>query len=229
MPRRAALTLIEIVVVMAILVAIAALATPALLGVLKGQQLRSAAETLRIDWMRAHNTAMKTGRMQVFRYQVGGNQYKIAPWVAEDDALEAASQPVAVNGFAPPPGSVMSGGGDASAAKTDENGEPLEPGVTSRKLPEGTTFMAGDAKADTRSIRIIDAFQQANRNDAEWSRPILFYPDGTCSDAVVFLAGPRDESVQIDLRGMTGSATISDSMPLPAGSAKSAADAVPTP
>ena len=46
--------------------------------------------------------------------------------------------------------------------------------------------------------------------ESEWSRPILFYPDGTTSDAFVVVANENERGIQVNLRGMTGTATLSD-------------------
>jgi len=43
----------------------------------------------------------------------------------------------------------------------------------------------------------------------EWSQPVLFCPDGTCSSAQVQLRNDRGWSVRLSLRGMTGVATVS--------------------
>jgi prepilin-type N-terminal cleavage/methylation domain-containing protein len=43
----------------------------------------------------------------------------------------------------------------------------------------------------------------------EWSQPILFCPDGTCSNAQIQLRNERGWSVRVALRGMTGVATVS--------------------
>jgi hypothetical protein len=51
-------------------------------------------------------------------------------------------------------------------------------------------------------------------NQAEgWSRPILFYPDGSTSTAVVTLTNPTLGKVVIRLRGITGDVTVSEVLP----------------
>jgi len=37
-----------------------------------------------------------------------------------------------------------------------------------------------------------------------WSQPIMFYPDGTTSDASVLVANSSDETIRVTLRGLTG-------------------------
>ena len=99
--KRRGFTLIEVLLVLAILVVVAAAATPALRGVLRDAALKNAAETVRIHWTRAHVKAMKTGRIQVFRFEQDGTRFTVQPWAAADDQIEAAPS---VQGFGTPGG-----------------------------------------------------------------------------------------------------------------------------
>jgi hypothetical protein len=44
----------------------------------------------------------------------------------------------------------------------------------------------------------------------QWSQPLLFYPDGTSSQAKVTVANERGQAVQVTLRKLTGLATVSE-------------------
>jgi prepilin-type N-terminal cleavage/methylation domain-containing protein len=188
--RRTGFTLIEILLVLAIIVAVAALSAPVLRGVIQDTRLRAAGETVRTEWTRAHVKAMKTGRIQVFRYELGGTKYSVQPWIAGDDALESNAQ--ATSSFDPPEKQDSANRGEGS------------------ELPEGTMFVGGDAVVESRSISIEQAAADATQFQAEWSRPILFYPDGSTSDAFVLIANERDVGVRVELRGMTGTATLGE-------------------
>jgi prepilin-type N-terminal cleavage/methylation domain-containing protein len=188
--RHSGLTLLEILLVLAILVAVAAAAAPAFRGVLQDAELRSAADSVRTEWTRAHVRAMKTGRIQVFRYELGGRKYTLQPWIAGDDALEGNES--ADTGFGAP-----------SPSEDTVVGDGYE-------LPEGTHFAAGDAQQESRSLAIEQAASDATSFSGEWSRPILFYPDGTSSDAFVLIGNERKVAVRIELRGMTGAAKVGD-------------------
>src|SRR5687768_9399877 len=96
---RRAFTLVEMLLVLAILVVVAAVVLPSFYRSLRDSTLRSAAEKVRTEWNRAHIKAMKTGRIQVFRFQPGGRKFQIEPYQAADDELNAAG---GVNTFAPP-------------------------------------------------------------------------------------------------------------------------------
>jgi prepilin-type N-terminal cleavage/methylation domain-containing protein len=194
------LTLLEILIVLALLVVLAAVTMPALSGTLRKQRLVSAAEEVRAEWMRAHIKAMKTGRIHVFRFQVGERHYEVAPWVAADDAIEAApsaASPIA--GFS----SASTAAGDSAASAPDDD---LGPG-----LPEGIIFVGGDVQADSRALAIEEIMSAAPAvGTTQWGPPILFYPDGTSSDAFVVVANEQSEAVRVDLRGLTGLATVGE-------------------
>ena len=193
--RRKAFTLIEMLLVLAIIVAIAALAAPAMRGLIQSARLRAAADTVRTEWTRAHVKAMKTGRIQVYRYELGGAKYSVQPWIAGDDAIES-STPMA-----------------AGFEVADETQDSANVGEGD-ELPEGTMFVSGDAAAESRSLAIEQTAMDATQFESEWSRPILFYPDGTTSDAFVVVANENKVGIQVNLRGMTGTATLSEVMKL---------------
>lgn len=192
--RKSGLTLIEILLVLAILVVVAAAALPAFRGVMQDAELTSAGDSIRTEWTRAHVRAMKTGRIQVFRYELGGRKYTVQPWIAGDDALEGNE-------------SADTGFGAASPEADTVRGEGFE-------LPEGTLFAAGNAQQESRSLAVEQAAADATQFAGEWSPPILFYPDGSTSDAYVLIGNEREVAVKVELRGMTGAAKMSDVMAL---------------
>jgi len=190
--RKPAFTLIEVLLVLAILVVVAAAAAPALRGVMRDAALKNAAETVRIHWTKAHVKAMKTGRIQVFRFEQDGARFTVQPWAAADDEIEAAPS---VQGF---------------GTEEEETASPRLDESSAVSLPEGTKFIAGAAAVQGRSQAIEQDIQDANRFEADWSQPILFYPDGSTSDAWVIVGNEREVGIRVDLRGMTGTATLGD-------------------
>jgi prepilin-type N-terminal cleavage/methylation domain-containing protein len=188
--HRQAYTLLELLLVLAVLVVLAATAMPALRGVMRDWELQSAADTVRTEWTRAHVKAMKSGRIQVFRYELGGRKYTIQPFIAGDDALESSST-------------------GADAFGIESAGEESDAGLE-RELPEGTSFAAGDALAESRSLSIEQEALNQTRFQSEWSRPILFYPDGSASDAFVVVGSEREVGLRVDLRGMTATASVGE-------------------
>lgn len=190
-------TLLELLIVLALIVILAGLSLPAFTGTIRSQRLRSAAESVRTEWMRAHIQAMKTGRIHVYRFQDGDRRFEIVPWVAPDDALEssatagAPSMPIAM----------------ATASGTAAGGVELEEGPG---LPEGVIFVGGEAQSDSRALSVEEAMSGSVGSDGQWGPPILFYPDGSASDAYVIVANDFQQAVRIELRGLTGLATVGD-------------------
>src|SRR5436190_6028759 len=153
-------TLMELLLVLGIIVIAAAAVAPSFRGVMRSAALKAAANAVRAELTRAHVHAMKTGRIQVFQYELGGAKYKVEPYIGGDDALES------------PDGDPNS----ANAAPPTTSVGQLPPGQ--RALPEGTKFAAGDAAVESRSERVEQELSSAGGSGVTWSRPILFYPDG---------------------------------------------------
>ena len=98
----------------------------------------------------------------------------------------------------------------APGTKVDENGNPDS---DRHRLPEDISFVAGDARSESRAMKIEQTIIESERN-VQWSRPILFYPDGSTSDAFVVVGSPQQIGVRIDLRGLTGTAKVSEISPV---------------
>jgi Tfp pilus assembly protein FimT len=184
----------ELLLVLAVLVAIGAMVYPALRGPMEDQRLRKAADGIRAQWARARVMAMKTGQIYAFRYQLGNGLYGVEPW--EAGALEIETSPLAET-EAP----TMS---QSTAARAQFG--PL--GTPDVRLPEGITFFTGQTVLDTRGQEVADGQQNLGRAD-NTAQSIVFYPDGTSSDATLVLTNQRFY-VQLQLRGLTGLSRSSD-------------------
>jgi prepilin-type N-terminal cleavage/methylation domain-containing protein len=193
-PRQRGLTLLELLLVLALIVIVFALAIPSLTSALGSQRLKKAADLVRSSLSRARVEAMRSGQIQAFRFQVGGNRYATVTWHAEgyvttDEDAEFAEGPTAPSGLA------------FDRQNTDE-------------LPEGVTFLVEAQVIDARAVAFAEEDSATagltGDLDTTWSTPILFYPDGTASDARVFLASDRGWAVPIDLRGLTGIARVGE-------------------
>ncbi|MGI8979175.1 MAG: prepilin-type N-terminal cleavage/methylation domain-containing protein [Pirellulaceae bacterium] len=184
-----AFTLVEMLLVLAILVVVAAVVLPSFYRSLRDSTLRSAAEQVRTEWNRAHIKAMKSGRIQVFRFQPGGRKFQIEPYQAADDELNGVG---GVNTFAPPP-----------VPQGNENEE------SGTQLPEGITFLEGMTAEEERAKAVEEAMGMGG-GGGDWSKPILFYPDGVSSDAWLVVADQHNSAIRVELRGLTGLAVLGD-------------------
>src|SRR5215207_9174862 len=124
MKRDRGYTLIEMLLVLAVLVMVAAISAPAMTGMMRRANLTAAGDAVRTDFTRAHVKAMKTGRIQVFRYELAGRNYRVQPWIGGDDSLETnLTDTTASAGLA-----------------ADVEGAPLADTGEEKQLPEGTSF-----------------------------------------------------------------------------------------
>ena len=48
------------------------------------------------------------------------------------------------------------------------------------------------------------------QSDTTWSRPIMFYPDGSAGDAYIVVGNEHNSSIRIDLRGMTAAVRVGE-------------------
>jgi len=173
--------------VLAILVAFAGITMISLTKMLPDQRLRQSANLIRADWAGARTKAMKSGAIYVFRYEVGGDRYSVSPWMA-DESLEVEASENALEEDAD----------DAVAAPAEGTGP---------KLLEGVTFSGGDTAGSARDARVEESMQSSGGMQG---RPVLFYPDGSTSDARLILGNTQERFMVIDLRGLTGVTQSSD-------------------
>jgi prepilin-type N-terminal cleavage/methylation domain-containing protein len=186
MGQQRAFTLVEMLLVLALIVALAAVATPSIYRTLEHQQLKYAADQLRAICGDARIAAMRTGQMQLLRFEAGGSRYYIQPWVAGDDTLNASLE--------------------QSVQLQTEPGVPAN--IRMRTLPEKVTFHFTEGKFDTRAAMVEQELTNAERGDVTWSRPLLFYADGTSSQARILLVNAREQGIEILLQGIVGTAKI---------------------
>ena len=173
---------------------VAAMVLPALQGPLDDQRLLKSADLIRAQWTKARVTAMKNGRMYVFRYVTASDEYAVEPWSGEVDTVEASQH-----------------------APRRTSPRPLP-----RRPPKSGTcwgLPASGCRTASSSIRARLRRTPARRKSPRTARPprrprarpppIVFYPDGSTSDARLVLTNERF-FVQITLRGLTGMVRVSE-------------------
>jgi prepilin-type N-terminal cleavage/methylation domain-containing protein len=186
-PRRG-VTLLELLIALAIMVVLASLAAPMVIRAWERYRVKLAGSQLRAALTHAHVEAMRTGQIQVLRLELGGSSYYLQPWMAGDEVINVAAE-------------------EAFEQTTPQY--QMEP-VAEKKLPEDVTFESAQARFDTRAMEIEDEANKQQGGLTQWSQPLLFYPDGTSSQAKVTMANSRGEAVQVTLRKLTGLAAVSD-------------------
>lgn len=177
---RDGVTLIEVLLVLALLVALASVTWPSLEPTLAAYQLRKSVDQLRAEWNQARTTALSSGQTVQFRFTPNGHRF----------CLETLPEP----SLAP--------GGQTGISVS----QTVFASVHTASLPETITFVDGTVEEDG-SMPASDVAPQAREG---WSAPIQFYPDGTASTVYLTLRNERDQCIQITLRGLTGVVTVGD-------------------
>lgn len=176
------MTLLELVLVLAVLVVVAALVVPSLDRPFAAQRLRSAAHLVRSTLTKARVEAMRSGEVQLFRFQPETGDYRVERFAGLEGIVEQS--------------------GAAAGAGLDAQGEA---GV----LTEGIVFLASDRAANARD-QFVEMSHGSAAGEGAWSVPIMFYADGTTSTARVLLRGEYGMSVELFLRGLTGAAQVGE-------------------
>jgi Tfp pilus assembly protein FimT len=192
---RRAMTLLELILVLALLVMIGAMSMPAFRVPFEYHRLRQAGEVVRVEWNKARIKAMQTGQVQMFRYTPQANTYEVMPYFSDQDWLEADAAH----------STGLAGANQSLTAQTAD-----QAATTQRQLPQGVVFVQGEVETDARAYAIQQQVT-GGAAGAQEATPVLFYPDGTTSDARVVLTNQYQQLyVVIRLRSLTGIAKVSD-------------------
>ena len=76
-------------------------------------------------------------------------------------------------------------------------------------MPDGVEFMPIETAPDA-ATPTGGPGRPAGSGTPDWSDPIFFYPDGTTSDAQLTLKNDQGRSVELNLRGLTGTVDVGD-------------------
>ena len=189
-PRRRAVTLMEVLLVLVVLTLIAATAWPSLERSFADQRLRDAADLVRAEWSGARAEAMRSGVAQQFHYTPEEQAYWVEPC---ENALGSSGEPASMDTNAP-------AGAEASYDRS--------------VLPDEIYFHEGEAQSDASQAASADQSPQTEDIDAgpiedgEPDTPIIFYPDGTCSSARLVLRNEYGRGITVTIRGLTGMSDV---------------------
>jgi type II secretory pathway pseudopilin PulG len=181
---RYALTLVEVCLVLALLVVLGAISMPLLEGTFSRTSLESAGEVVRAAWAKARIAAMQSGQIHVFRFEPDGNRFQLV-------VLSRLGLPES---------------NELQPQDSDARYDPTDMmRLTRNRLPEGVVFASGAAATSNHLMALLP-----ETAESRWSDPVLFYPDGTTSDATVLLADKHKRTLRVTLRGLTGISNTSD-------------------
>ncbi|MCC6494607.1 MAG: hypothetical protein IT424_16470 [Pirellulales bacterium] len=205
---RPALTLIELLLVISLLVVMGSMTVPVFTGSFSHIRLRLAGDQIVSSWSQARRLAIETGTVHQFRFTPETGEYRIEPWLGDQEQSEQAAGRM--------DDSVASAPESDDALQQGTGDSPEQPEAPNEReeaisLPADIVFHAGELAveqplAHERSVDSLVAREE------EQSTPILFFPDGATSDASVVLANDRRQYVRVALRSLTGMGRASQIM-----------------
>jgi type II secretory pathway pseudopilin PulG len=181
--RRSGTSLIEVVVVLAIMVVVAALAIPSIQSMHGSYKLNGAVDSVRSAWADARARAIEEGRPYRFAVEPEGSSFRVAP--DHPDYWD----------------------GSNGVPENDPNGVGL---VLEKSLPGGVRFTVnGEGAVDLPDEPGSDSLEEKPVTTANWSPAVIFLPDGTAREDVKVefrVRGCKPTSLQ--LRGLTGNVSV---------------------
>lgn len=173
---RKGVTLLEILLVVAVISVLAAIAVPLWSNMLQTEKVSRGADILRAELGATRVMAIQEGEEYAFCYVPDTGQFWREPLSAS-----TTTPPVAAN-------------------QTDQLALPPK-----NNLPSGVVFSQGQAQESIRSQQI----EQESGTAAGCNR-VIFYPDGTAQTAGIIIRNEYGDSLQVTIRGITGSTSVSD-------------------
>ena len=200
--KRSAFTLFELLLVLALLVAVAGIAIPTFESMIGSRRLGQSIDKLQNEIMAGRVTAMRTGQAQVIRMTLQGQDYSIAPWLGGSEAQDASA------------GATVMQSGQIIQTQPASGGSVLasEGSGSTKQLSEGVQFSAVETLVDSRNALAIEQaggtvptdVGSSQGDGSGLSSPLLLYPDGSCTTAQIILADSKGRRMAIQLRGVTG-------------------------
>lgn len=200
--RQAGFTLLELMLVLAIIAMIGAIMVPKLDQVFERQKLEGAAKEMRLKWDTARLNALRTGQAQVFQCTLGTGTYVVKPLVLQSD-ISNVGQGATVMSSSGGLVETQSSGFVTAADTSDQQAEELEDRITFLSCN-----VAGDMRAYTVAQDAQSSMMASDINTQTVGQAVIFYPDGSTSTAEVRLQNERGEVRAIQLRGLTGHSRI---------------------
>ncbi len=198
---RQAFTLVEVLLVLALLVVLASLSWPALTFPMANQALRSAADELRTSWSRARVAAMTSGSTYEFRAYT-------APQGALVPKGEQRRDYYTIDRQLTPEASADLSTAEFQAVEQGFVEEGSPPLVVNGRLAEGIRFEGGETAADSRAQTASPDVSPGLNQGLPVGDPVFFYPDGTTSTSRLRLQNEYGRWMELSIRGLTGVVTV---------------------
>ena len=200
--NRTAVTLLELMLVLALLVAFAGIAIPSFESMVSSRRLGQSIEKIRNEIMQGRVMAMRTGQAQVMRMTLQGKDYSISPWLGGGEAQDASAGATVMQSGQVIQTQAIAGGGAVSTSESTGNTKQLSEGIQFSKVE--TLIDSRNALAIEQTGGIPAAVGSSQGDGSGLSSPLLLYPDGSCTTAQIILADDRGRRMAIQIRGVTG-------------------------
>ena len=194
--HRSGLTLLEMMLVLSLMVMVYAMVSPRLAGTVAGRRLRYAAEEVRTAWAKGRTRAMRSGEIQKFLYLPASRNYLIVP--ASDTPEGEMTYELASTALA-----AMAGAIDDQQVQNQWD-QLQAAGIAVGRLPVAVTFL-DQALAPAVGVSAVMPSSSPDGIGA-----VVFRPDGTSSNSVVWVTNENDEAIPVQVRGITGMATVGE-------------------
>lgn len=198
-------TLLELLIALAILMAIVGLTWPAVGRYLGEQPIKNAAEMSRRQLGSVRHKSQMTGLIYQFRYEPGGQRFVVLPFELDPQQVTPSE-----NGSS----ATVTTGTTTSAALLEVVSGTLDPTCRFASSTDASgMFAASNITTAATTERIPEALLALLPNGSElasvsWSPPMLFYPDGTADDGALSILDEDQRTISLSLRGLTGTVTV---------------------
>ncbi|MCA8990836.1 MAG: prepilin-type N-terminal cleavage/methylation domain-containing protein [Planctomycetaceae bacterium] len=192
-------TLLELLLVLAIMVAIVAISWPAVGRYLGEQPVKNSAELARRHLGGTRHKSMSTGLIYQFRYEPGGQRFVVLPFEYDPEQVSSSSTvstSTVMNSDSLP---VASGTIDATCHFANSVD------AANMFAASGIQTASSTQQIQPELLALLDA--GTDMSGVSWSTPILFYPDGTTDDAALSVLDEDQRTINVTLRGLTGVAS----------------------
>lgn len=223
MKNRRGLSLMELLLVLAVLSAVVAISWPALRRPLNRSHVQSAAQQLQRVLLMARRAAMESGQIQRFQYQPESGIYYWGPQrqfgavdltlLGQPPEVDSAgigadeAEPLGVFGELPT-GAMFSSTASPSATATSSTRQATR----GRNSPDssGKGREASDSADDDGGVpRGQKAWASGeSESSAAWTRPLKFYPSGRMESAQIELISEDGYKIVIAVEGLAGRVKI---------------------
>src|SRR5262245_36196089 len=179
--RRPALTLFEVILVMAVLVILAAISYPSMRAMQGYYRLHAAIDAVRAGFAQARGRAIEDNRPYRVSVEEQGGHFRIAP--DNDDYWSGGSPPT-----------------------SDPQGQGF---VHEQALPPGVRFTVNGGASSAPPDDSSSAIENKTAASGNWTTAAVFMPNGTAREDVRILFEVRGvKPTTVYLRGLTGTVSV---------------------